>query len=92
MWRMERWSDQEIEREKAIEIAHQEIENLHRFLIQKDVDKIFSLDIGRCFGACGLAPVIMINDDIYQRVKPAKIYDILNKYKMNNNEDTNGVK
>lgn len=55
-------------------------------------DKIFSLDIGRCFGACGLAPVIMINDDIYQRVKPAKIYDILNKYKENNNENTNGVK
>ncbi len=54
-------------------------------------DKIFSLDVGRCFGACGLAPVIMINDDIYQRVKPAKIYDILNKYKVSNNENTNGV-
>ena len=55
-------------------------------------DKIFSLDIGRCFGACGLAPVIMINDDIYQRVKPAKIYDILNKYKMSNNENIDGGK
>ena len=45
-------------------------------------DRMFSLDIGRCFGACGLAPVIMVNDDIHQRVKPAKVYDILNKYKM----------
>lgn len=45
-------------------------------------DKIFSLDIGRCFGACGLAPVIMINDDVHQRVKPAKVYDILNTYRL----------
>ena len=45
-------------------------------------DKLFSLDVGRCFGACGLAPVIMINDDVHQRVKPAKVYDILNQYKI----------
>lgn len=44
-------------------------------------DRLFSLDVGRCFGACGLAPVIMINDDVHQRVKPAKIYDILNVYR-----------
>ncbi len=58
---------------------------------QTTSDKMFSLDIGRCFGACGLAPVIMINDDVYQRVKPAKVYDILNKYKINN-ENNNGAK
>lgn len=44
-------------------------------------DRMFSLDVGRCFGACGLAPVIMINDDVHQRVRPAKVYDILNAYK-----------
>ena len=44
-------------------------------------DKLFSLDVGRCFGACGLAPVIMINDVVHQRVKPAKVYDILDQYR-----------
>ena len=43
-------------------------------------DRVFSLDIGRCFGACGLAPVIMVNDDVHQRVKPAKVGEILQQY------------
>jgi len=45
---------------------------------QTTADRLFSLDVGRCFGACGLAPVIMVNDDVHQRVKPAKVNDILN--------------
>lgn len=44
-------------------------------------DLLFSLDIGRCFGACGLAPVIMINDDVHQRVKPEKLTEIIDYYK-----------
>lgn len=44
-------------------------------------DREFSLEVGRCFGACGLAPVIMINDDVVQRVKPSKIGEILKVYK-----------
>ncbi|MDX9789579.1 MAG: NAD(P)H-dependent oxidoreductase subunit E [Candidatus Kapaibacterium sp.] len=44
-------------------------------------DKMYSLDVGRCFGACGLAPVIMVNDDIHQRVKPERIKEILELYK-----------
>ncbi len=44
-------------------------------------DRLFSLEIGRCFGACGLSPVIMINDDIFQRVKPSRISDLLSKYR-----------
>ena len=45
------------------------------------LDKNFSLDIGRCFGACGLAPVIMIDEDVHQRVKPSKIAGILSRYR-----------
>lgn len=45
-------------------------------------DRVFSLEIGRCFGACGLAPVVMINDDVFQRVKPSKIKDILIPYQV----------
>lgn len=44
-------------------------------------NRLFSLDVGRCFGACGLAPVIMINDDVFQRVKPEKIDSIIKYYK-----------
>jgi NADH:ubiquinone oxidoreductase subunit E len=44
-------------------------------------DRMFSLEIGRCFGACGLAPVIMVNDEVIQRVKPAKVSEILKAYK-----------
>jgi NADH:ubiquinone oxidoreductase subunit E len=40
-------------------------------------DRLFSLDVGRCFGACGLAPVIMVNDHVHQRVKPSKVGELL---------------
>lgn len=43
-------------------------------------DQVFSLEVARCFGACGLAPAIMINDDVHQRVKPARIKQILAPY------------
>jgi NADH:ubiquinone oxidoreductase subunit E len=55
---------------------------------QTTEDRIFSLDIGRCFGACGLAPVIMVNDDVHQRVKPVKVAELLDTYR--NKE--NGIK
>jgi NADH:ubiquinone oxidoreductase subunit E len=44
-------------------------------------DRHFSLDVGRCFGACGLAPVIMIGDDVHQRVRPARLAKILDQYR-----------
>ena len=44
-------------------------------------DRLFSISAGRCFGACGLAPVIMVNEEVYQRVKPSKVGEILNQYR-----------
>ena len=44
-------------------------------------DRLFSLEVGRCFGACGMAPVLMVNDDLHQRVKPAKLGELLQKYR-----------
>jgi NADH:ubiquinone oxidoreductase subunit E len=44
-------------------------------------DRVFSLDVGRCFGACGMAPVIMIDDDVHQRVKPSRVAKILDQYR-----------
>ncbi|MBU9889801.1 MAG: NAD(P)H-dependent oxidoreductase subunit E [Candidatus Omnitrophica bacterium] len=43
-------------------------------------DRTFSLEVGRCFGACGLAPVAMIDNDVHQRVKAAKIRDLISQY------------
>lgn len=48
---------------------------------QTTADRLFSLDVGRCFGACGLAPAMMINDDVHQFVKPEQIRDILARYR-----------
>ena len=39
-----------------------------------------SLEACRCVGACGLAPVMMINDDVYGRLTPDQIQGILAKY------------
>jgi len=44
-------------------------------------DRQFSLEVGRCFGACGLAPVVMVGDTVHQRVKPARIREILDPYR-----------
>ena len=43
-------------------------------------DGKFSLEACRCIGACGLAPVITINDDVYGRLVPDEIEGILKKY------------
>ena len=44
-------------------------------------DLRFTLKDTRCLGACGLAPVMMINDDVYGRLVPDDVPDILAKYK-----------
>ena len=43
-------------------------------------DGKFSLDACRCIGACGLAPVMMINDDVYGRLTPGQVASILDSY------------
>lgn len=43
-------------------------------------DGKFSLDSCRCVGACGLAPVMMIGEDVYGRLTPDQITGILAKY------------
>ena len=44
-------------------------------------DKLFTLEVGRCFGACGLAPVIMVNDDVHQFVKSSGVAKIIKNYR-----------
>lgn len=43
-------------------------------------DLRYSLDATRCIGACGLAPVMTIGDDVYGRLEPDMLEGILAKY------------
>ena len=43
-------------------------------------DGKFSITECRCIGACGLAPVMTVNDDVYGRVSVSEVEDILSKY------------
>ena len=43
-------------------------------------DGLFSLDACRCIGACGLAPVMMINEEVYGRLTAAQVGPILDQY------------
>jgi NADH:ubiquinone oxidoreductase subunit E len=43
-------------------------------------DRMFTLETVRCLGACGLGPVVVVNEDVHGRVKPAKVKEILAQY------------
>lgn len=43
-------------------------------------DGKFTLEATRCIGACGLAPVITVNEDVYGRLVESQVPDILSKY------------
>lgn len=43
-------------------------------------DGKFSLEATRCLGACGLAPVMMINGEVFGRLTPDDVEDILKKF------------
>ncbi len=44
-------------------------------------DRMFSLGIQRCLGACGLAPAIMIDHEVHGRMTPQKLEQVLELYK-----------
>ena len=43
-------------------------------------DRLFSIDSCRCIGACGLAPVMMIDDEVYGNLTEEKVDAILESY------------
>lgn len=43
-------------------------------------DGLFSLESCRCVGACGLAPIMMINDEVFGRMTPEQVPVILEDY------------
>ena len=43
-------------------------------------DKKFTLGVARCFGACGLAPVVNIDGETFGRMTPNKIKELISKF------------
>ncbi|NLF07015.1 MAG: NADH-quinone oxidoreductase subunit NuoE [Pirellulaceae bacterium] len=43
-------------------------------------DGVFTLEGSRCLGTCGLAPVVMIDDEIHGEVTPDQVPALLEKY------------
>jgi NADH:ubiquinone oxidoreductase subunit E len=43
-------------------------------------DRRFTFESVRCLGACGLGPVVVIDEDVHGRMKPSKLKDILSQY------------
>ena len=63
----------------------QEILDRLRKELQVDIggvtqDGLFSLEVMRCAGACGLAPVMRVDNDVHKRVNPSQVMDILKSY------------
>jgi len=47
---------------------------------QTTEDRRYSLEVVRCLGCCGLSPVMMVNNETFGRVKPAKVEEILSRF------------
>ena len=43
-------------------------------------DRMFTLEVARCLGACGLAPTLSIDGEVYRRVRPLRVHEIFAKY------------
>jgi len=41
---------------------------------------MFTFEAVRCLGSCGLGPVVVVDEDIHGRVKPAKFKDLVQQY------------
>ncbi|NLW55383.1 MAG: NAD(P)H-dependent oxidoreductase subunit E [Firmicutes bacterium] len=64
----------------AAEILQALEENLGVKVGESTEDGLFSLMQTRCIGACGLAPVLTIGEDVYGRLTPEMLPDILKRY------------
>lgn len=44
-------------------------------------DMLFTLKSARCIGCCGLAPAVMVGDEVFGKLTPKNIPEIVNKFK-----------
>ena len=50
---------------------------------QTSQDGFYTLSTARCFGACGLAPAMMIDDEVYGRLTPGKAVEVIKEFQKN---------
>jgi len=44
-------------------------------------DGLFTLELTSCLGVCGVAPAMMIDDEVYGNLTPARLREILARYR-----------
>ena len=42
-------------------------------------DMLFTVETVSCLGACGLAPTVMVNEDVYPRMTPESVVELIEK-------------
>lgn len=65
----------------ASEIAERLKEELGVDFGETSKDGMFSLENSRCLGTCGLAPVVMIDEEVHGKVKPEQVRALLDTYR-----------
>ena len=50
-------------------------------VIQKNTkdDQLFTVETVSCLGACGLAPAVMVNDEVHPKMTPEKMSELIKK-------------
>ena len=67
---------------KSISILERLREELHLACDQNTTDDLkFTLETVACLGACGLAPVVTVNDEVYPSMTPDKASALIAKLK-----------
>jgi NADH-quinone oxidoreductase subunit E len=65
--------------EKSMEVARQ-VEMLLKIELENDAHPKYKLELMSCVGLCDQGPVMMIDDQIFENVKPETVDDILANY------------
>lgn len=50
-------------------------------------DQLFTVETVSCLGACGLAPAVMVNDEVHPKMTPEKMSELIKKLRRKRNED-----
>jgi NADH:ubiquinone oxidoreductase subunit E len=64
----------------ADRVAQKLIDELGITFGETSTDGMFTLQAARCLGTCGLAPVLMVDNDVHPQVTPDQVPIILEKY------------
>ena len=51
-------------------------------------DRLFTFEVARCIGACGLAPAMSVDDTVYKQVNPDNLETLLSKYYAQEDNET----